>query len=185
MVDDVIKDVQAKMKATVASLQNDLNGMRGGRASPALVERLMVDYYGQDMEMRQVATISTPEPMQLLIRPFDKSMVKAIEKAIRSSDISINPQTDGENIRLVMPPLTRDRRQEIVKLISKRLEEARIAVRNNRRNGNDDLKEFEKEKMISEDEAKRGEQEIQKLTDRATTEIEEMGKQKEREILEV
>jgi ribosome recycling factor len=185
MVEDVVKQVQTKMKATLTSLQNDLNGMRGGRASPALVERLMVDYYGQEMEMRQVATISAPEPAQLLIRPYDKSMVKAIEKAIRSSDININPQSEADSVRLIMPPLTRERRQEMVKLMNKRLEDARIAVRNIRRSGNDDLKEFEKEKMISEDEAKRGETDIQKITDKTIAEIEDMGKQKEKEILEV
>jgi ribosome recycling factor len=123
--------------------------------------------------------------MQIQIRPFDKGAVKAIEKAIQQSDLNINPNVDGDVIRLNMPPLTRERRQELVKFLHKRMEDARIAVRNVRRSGNDDMKDFEKEKMISEDESERGQAEIQKLTDKTIAEIEELGKQKEKEILEV
>jgi ribosome recycling factor len=173
------------MKAAISVFEQDLHGMRGGRASPSLVDRLSIEYYGQETELRQLASVSTPEPMQILIRPFDKSAVKSIEKAIQQSDIRINPQVDGDVIRLNMPPLTRERRQELVKFLHKRMEEARIAVRNIRRNSNDDLKEFEKEKMISEDEAERGQEEIQKLTDKFIEQIEELGKIKEKEILEV
>ena len=114
-----------------------------------MVDRIQVEYYGQETDLRQLATISTPEPMQILIRPFDKSAVKAIEKAIQLSELKLPPQVDGDVIRLNMPPLTRERRQEIVKMLHKRMEDARIAVRNIRRNSNDDLKEFEREKMIS------------------------------------
>lgn len=185
MIDDIINEARTKMKGTVSVLEQDLHGLRGGRASPSLVERLIVEYYGQDTELRQLATISTPEPMQILIRPFDKGAVKAIEKAIQQSDIRINPQVDGDVIRLNMPPLTRERRQELVKLLHKRMEEARIAIRNIRRSGNDDLKEFEREKMISEDEAEHGQEEIQKLTDKFIAEIDDVGKHKEKEILEV
>lgn len=185
MIEDIVNEARSKMKAAVSVFEQDLHGMRGGRASPSLVDRMMVEYYGQDTELRQLASVSTPEPMQLLIRPFDKGAVKSIEKAIRQSDININPQVDGDVIRLNMPPLTRERRQELVKFLHKRMEEARIAIRNIRRNSNDDLKEFEKEKMISEDEAKHGQDEVQKLTDKFISEIDELGKLKEKEILEV
>lgn len=185
MVDDVIKETREKMKAALHVLEQDLMGMRGGRASPALVERLVVDYYGQETELRQLASISTPEPMQILIRPYDKTALKSIEKAIRSSDLNLNPNVEADAIRLNMPALTRERRQELVKFLHKRMEEARISVRNIRRNGNDDLKDFEKEKMISEDESEHGQAEIQKLTDKAIADIDEMGKHKEQEILAI
>jgi ribosome recycling factor len=185
MIDDIIKECTGKMKAAVAVFETDLHGIRGGRASTALVERLHIDYYGTDTPVKNLATISTPEPMQILIRPFDKGAVKSIEKAIRESDININPQTDGDAIRLNMPPLTRERRQELVKVLHKRTEEARIAVRNIRRHSNDDIKEFEKEKMISEDEAEGGQEDVQKLTDKFIAEIDALSARKEREILEV
>lgn len=185
MIDDILNETKNKMKTALAVFQDDLLGIRSSRASTALVDRMMVEYYGQATEMRQLATISTPEPMQILIRPYDKTAVKAIEKAIQQSDIGINPNVDGEVIRLNMPPLTRERRQELVKFLHKRMEEARVAIRNVRRSANDDLREFEKEKMISEDERKRGEEEVQKLTDKYIEEIDEIGKRKEKEILEV
>lgn len=185
MIDDILNEIRQKMKATLSVYEQDLQGLRSGRASTALVDRMQVEYYGQPTELRQLATISTPEPMQIQIRPFDKTAVKAIEKAIQQSDININPNVDGDTIRLNMPPLTRERRQELVKFLHKRMEDARIAVRNIRRSGNDDLKDFEKEKMISEDEAERGQAEIQKLTDKTIAEIDEIGKNKEKEILEV
>lgn len=185
MIDDILNETRSKMKSAISVYEQDLHGIRGGRASTALVDRLMVSYYGQDTELRQLATISTPEPMQILIRPFDKSAVKSVEKAIQQSDININPQVDGDVIRLNMPPLTRERRQELVKFLHKRMEEARVVIRNIRRNGNDDLRDFEKEKMISEDDSKRGQEEIQKLTDKFIAEIEELGKNKEKEIMDV
>jgi ribosome recycling factor len=185
MVEDVIQEARTKMKAAFSVFEQDLLGMRGGRASSALVERLHVEYYGAESELRQLATISTPEPMQIVIRPFDKSAVKSIEKAIRNSDLNLNPQVEADLIRLNMPALTRERRQEMVKLLHRRTEEARVAVRNIRRNSNEDVKAFEKEKMISEDEAKRATEEIQKLTDRTIADMEELAARKEKEILEV
>ena len=182
---DIINETRQKMKSTLSVYEQDLLGIRTGRASTALVDRLHIDYYGQPTELRQLATISTPEPMQILIRPYEKTAVKAIEKAIQQSDLNINPNVDGEVIRLNMPPLTRERRQELVKFLHKRMEEARVAIRNIRRSGNDDLKDFEKEKMISEDESKYGQEEIQELTDKFIGEIDEIGKHKENEILEV
>lgn len=178
MINDIINETKNKMKSTLHVFEEDLHGIRGGRASTSLVDRLIVEYYGQDTELRGLATISTPEAMQILIRPFDKTAVKAIEKAIQQSDLRINPNTDGEVIRLNMPPLTRERRQDLVKFLHKRMEEARVAIRNVRRGANDDLKEFEKEKLISEDPLERGESEVQKLTDQYIALIEEAGKKK-------
>ncbi|MCA9907863.1 MAG: ribosome recycling factor [Anaerolineae bacterium] len=185
MIEDILKECTGKMKAAAAVYETDLQGIRGGRASPSLVDRLVIDYYGTPTTLKQLATVSTPEPMQIMIRPFDKTALKSIEKAIRESDIHITPAVDGDIIRLNMPALTRERRQELVKLVHKRTEDARIAIRNIRRHANDDTKEFEKEKLISEDEAKRGQDEIQKLTDKFIAEIEAMGERKEKEILEV
>lgn len=185
MINDIINETKAKMKSTLHVFEEDLHGIRGGRASTSLVDRLIVEYYGQDTELRQLATISTPEAMQILIRPFDRSALKSIEKAIQQSDLRINPNTDGEVIRLNMPPLTRERRQDLVKFLHKRMEEVRVAIRNVRRSANDDLKEFEKEKLISEDELERGEAEVQKLTDQYIALIEEAGKKKEKDIMEL
>jgi len=185
MINDILNEAKSKMKSTIHVFEEDLQGIRGGRASTALVDRLIVEYYGQDTELRQLASISTPEPMQILIRPYDKGAVKSIEKAIQQSEININPNTDGDVIRLNMPLLTRERRQELVKFLHKRMEEAKIAIRNVRRAANDDLKDFEKEKLISEDDLERGEAEIQKLTDQFIAQIEETGKVKEKDILAI
>jgi ribosome recycling factor len=185
MINDIIHETRSKMKSTLAVFEEDLHGIRGGRASTALVDRLPVEYYDQQIELRQLATISTPEPMQILIRPFDKGSVKAIERAIQQSNIGINPNVDGENIRLNMPPLTRERRQDLVKFLHKRMEDARVAIRNIRRSANDDLKDFEKEGLISEDELEKGQAEVQKLTDQFIEQIEELGKRKEQDILQV
>jgi ribosome recycling factor len=185
MINDIINETKSKMKSTVAVFEQDLHGIRGNRASTGLVDRLEVDYYGQPTELRQLANISTPEPMQILIRPFDASAVKSIEKAIKEANVGANPNVDGNQIRLNMPMLTRERRMELVKVLHKRMEEARISIRNIRRSANDDLRDFEKEKMISEDERERGEAEVQKLTDDHISRIDELGKIKEKEITEV
>jgi ribosome recycling factor len=185
MINDIIAEARNKMKSTLHVFEEDLHGMRSGRASPSLVDRLSIDYYGQPTELRQLAQVSTPEPMQILIRPYDKSAVKSIEKAIQQSELGVHPNTDGDVIRLNMPPLTRERRQELVKLLHKRMEEARVAIRNIRRSANDDLKDFEKEKLISEDDLKRGEADVQKLTDQFIAQIDEAGKTKEQDILSV
>jgi ribosome recycling factor len=185
MINDIVNEARSKMKSTLHVFEEDLQGIRGGRASTSLVDRMMVDYYGQPTELRQLANISTPEAMQILIRPYDKSAMKTIEKAIQQSELGIHPNTDGDVIRLNMPPLTRERRQDLVKFLHKRMEEARVAIRNIRRAANDDLKEFEKEKLISEDEQERGEEEVQKLTDQFIAQIEEAGKIKEKDIMEL
>lgn len=185
MINDIINEAKARMKSTLSVYEEDLQGIRGNRASTALVDRLMVEYYGQETELRQLANISTPEAMQILIRPFDAGAVKDIERAIQQSDLGINPNVDGQSIRLNMPALTRERRQELVKVLGKRIEDAKISIRNIRRSANDDLRDFEREKMISEDEQKRGEAEVQKMTDEYIAKIEELGKAKEQDILEV
>ena len=185
MIDDVLDEAKHKMNASLSVFQEDLSRMRSGRASAALVDRLMVEYYGQDTELRQLASVSTPEAMQILIRPYDKTALRSIEKAIQMSDIGVNPSADGENIRLNMPALTRERRRELVKFLNRRMEEARVAIRNIRRSANSDLQEFEKEKMISEDECKRGENEVQKLTDSFISQIDDLGAGKEKDIMEI
>lgn len=185
MINDIINETRSKMKATLSVFEEDLHGIRGNRASTALVDRLIVDYYGQPTELRQLANISTPEAMQILIRPYDAGAVKDIERAIQQSDLGINPNIDGQSIRLNMPALTRERRQELVKVLHRRTEDAKVSIRNIRRSANDDLKDFEKEKMISEDDRKRGEDEVQKLTDEYIAKIDETSKEKEADILEV
>lgn len=185
MLNEVLKETKDKMQSTLSVFEEDLHGIRGNRASTALVDRLMVEYYGQPTEMRQLANISTPEPMTIMIRPYDKTAVKAIEHAIQEANIGINPNVDGEVIRLNMPPLTRERRQEMVKLLGKRTEDARIAIRNIRRSANDDIKMLEDEKEIGEDQAHRGRDQVQELTDQFIEKIEEAAKVKETDITEV
>jgi ribosome recycling factor len=185
MIKDVLKDAEDRMKSAVAVLEDDLKGMRTGRASPALVEKLSVEYYGTATPLYQLATITTPEAQLIAIRPFDKTSLKAIEKAIQASELGLTPNNDGTIIRLNIPALTQERRMELQKLVHRRAEEARIAVRNVRRGAIDDLREMEKEKIISEDENKRAQDEMQKLTDKYIREVDDAGKRKEAEIMEV
>lgn len=185
MINEILEEAKEKMEATLSVFENDLQGIRGNRASTALVDRLMVDYYGQPTELRKLANISTPEALTIQISPFDPSAVKAIESAIQQANVGANPNTDGNIIRLNMPSLTRERRQELVKVLGKRTEDARVSIRNIRRSANDDIKEFEKEKEISEDDAKRAQDRIQEMTDDYVKKIDEMSKHKEKDILEV
>ena len=172
MIKETIKEAETRMKGAIQSLEEDLTGIRTGRASPALVERLQVEYYGAPVPLVQLASISVPEPRALLIRPFDATSLKAIERGILASDLGLTPNNDGKVIRLNLPPLTEERRRDLVKVVHTRLEEARVAVRNIRRDLIKDLREFEKEKMISEDDLKKAEEELQKLTDRFIQQIE-------------
>lgn len=185
MIKDILKEAEARMQGALHALTDDLAGIRTGRASPALVEKLPVEYFGVPTPLLQLASISVPEPRSLMIKPFDPSTLKAIEKAIQASDLGLNPNNDGKTIHLNLPPLNEERRRELVKHVHARLEEARIAVRNVRRDSHNDMREFEKEKMISEDDLKRGEEELQKLTDRFVEEINKHGQAKEKEIMEV
>jgi len=185
MLKDFYNEADERMKGAVQALEEDLAGIRTGRASPALVERLHVEYYGNPTPLIQLATISVPEPRQLLIRPFDASSLKAIERAIQASDLGLNPNNDGKIIRLFLPPLTEERRRDLVKVVHSRAEEARIAVRNIRRDSIKDLREYEQEKLISEDDQERGEEELQKITDKFIEEVNSVSGRKEKEILEV
>jgi len=185
MLKEIHKEAETRMQGSVQALEEDLSGIRTGRASPALVERLQVEYYGSLTPLIQLASINVPEPRSLLIRPFDATTLKHIERAIQASDLGLTPNNDGKAIRLNLPPLTEERRRDLVKVVHNRVEEARVAARNVRRDSNKDLLEFEKEKLISEDERKRGEEEIQKLTDRFIELINAVGDRKEKEILEV
>ncbi|MCJ7624660.1 MAG: ribosome recycling factor [Anaerolineaceae bacterium] len=185
VIKDTVRDAEVRMNGAVQVLEDDLSGIRTGRASPALVQRLQVDYYGIPTPLQQLASIGVPEPRVLLIRPFDAHSLKGIERAILASDLGLNPNNDGKNIRLTLPQLTEERRRDLVKIVNNRLEEARIAVRNVRRDLIKDLREFEGEKLITEDDLKRGEEELQKITDQKINRIEEIGAQKEKEILEI
>ena len=185
MIKEAIMDAEKRMRSAIQSLEDDLAAVRTGRASPALVERLSIEYYGSPVPLMQLASISVPEPRQLMIKPFDASSIKEIEKAILSSELGITPVNDGKVIRLNLPVLTEDRRHDLIKFVNNRLEEARVAVRNVRRDSIKDMREFEDEKLISEDDLKHGEEEIQKLTDKIIEEISEVGKKKDEEIMEI
>ncbi len=185
MIKDILKDAETRMNGAIHALTDDLATIRTGRASPALVERLHVEYYGAPTPLMQLASISIPEPRSIMIKPFDPSTMKDIERAIRTSDLGLNPNNDGKAIHLNLPPLTEERRRDLVKHMHTRLEEARVAIRNIRRDLHNDLRDFEKEKLITEDELKRGEEDLQKLTDRFVEDINKHGQAKEKEIMEV
>ncbi len=185
MLKEVYKETETRMKGAIQALEEDLSGIRTGRASPALMERLQVEYYGTPTPLIQLASISVPEPRQLLIRPFEASTIKTIERAILASDLGLTPNNDGKSIRLNLPPLTEERRRDLVKVVHARTEEARVAARNVRRDSIRDLKEFEQEKMISEDDLEKGEAELQKITDRYIEMMNAVGAHKEKEIMEV
>jgi len=176
-------DLQRRMHGAVEALRHDLGGLRTGRASTALVDPIQVEVYGTNMPLSQVATVSVPEPRMLTVQVWDSSNVQPVEKAIRSAGIGLNPVTDGQLIRLPIPELTEERRKELAKLVGQYAEKARIAVRNVRRDGMDHLKQDEKKHQISEDERKRLETEVQKLTDETIKEIDELAHGKEKEIL--
>ncbi len=185
MIKDLLKDADHRMQSAIKNLSDDLASIRTGRANPALVERLMVIYYETPTPLMQLATISVPEPRSLMIKPFDAGTLKDIEKAIQASDLGLTPNTDGKVIHLNLPPLNEERRHDLVKHVHARLEEARVAIRNIRRDSHNDMRDFEKEKLISEDDLKNGEEDLQKLTDKFIEEVGELGRKKEAEILEV
>lgn len=183
--DDILRDAEERMKKTAEGFRKDLMAMRAGRANPAMLEKIVVDYYGTPTPVNQLATISVPEPRLIVIQPWDKSIVSAIERAILKSDLGINPRTDGAIIRLAIPSLTRERRQELVKTTRKRAEEERVSVRNIRRDANDMIKELEKKGEISEDGSRRVLERVQEITDKYIKEIDAILKAKEKEIMEV
>lgn len=181
----VFQETEEKMKKAMDSLKKELGNIRAGRATPAMLERVSVDYYGTPTPVNQVANVTAPEPRMLVIQPWEKNLLSVIEKAILKSDLGITPNNDGNVIRLNVPQLTQQRRTELVKMTKKSAEEAKVAVRNLRRDANESLKKLEKDKAISEDENKRGQEEIQKLTDKYIKEVDRISEVKEKEIMEV
>jgi len=184
-VDDVYNTAQQKMHKSIEVLKHELATIRTGRATPALLDRVVVDYYGTATPVNALATIAAPEARLITIQPWDRQSLGAIEKAIQKSDLGLNPTNDGTIIRLAIPQLNEERRKDLVKQVLKRLEETRVAIRNERREGLESLRREEKEKTLSEDESKRGQERLQKLTDQMVAQVDEVGKAKEREILEV
>jgi ribosome recycling factor len=185
MIKDILKDAEHRMKSAISSLEEDLAGIRTGRASPALVEKLIVEYYGTPTPLKQMASITVPEATTITIKPFDKSSIRDIEKAINNSDLRLTPNNDGTLIRLNLPPLTQERRKELVKHMHGRLEECRVAIRNVRRSANEDIRETEKEKLVSEDESRKGQEDLQKMVDKFIETVDQVGKRKEQEIMAV
>ena len=181
----IVQHSEECMRHAEEALTHDLAAIRTGRASPALVERIRVDYYGTPTPLPQVAAITAPEPRLLVIQPWDKSVFGAIEKAILKSDLGLTPVSDGKVIRLPIPPLTEERRRDLVKMIRRRVEEARVTIRNCRRDAIEEFKKLEREKKISEDDSRRGQERVQKATDAAIAEVERLGQHKEQEVLEV
>ena len=178
-------DAQSRMQGAVEALRRELASLRAGRASPALVERIHVDYYGTSTPLRDLATLSVPEPRQLLIQPWDRNAVGPIERAIQKSDIGIQPMSDGQVLRINLPPLNEERRKELVKSVRRMEEEQKVAVRNCRRDALEAIRDAAKRGEISEDESRREQEELQRLTDRFVSEIETLVKEKEREVMQV
>lgn len=185
MLNDIKEDAKKRMAGAIQALEADLSRIRTGRANPALLEGILVDYYNVPTPLQQLASIGIPEPRSLLIRPFDPSTLKEIERGILASDLGLTPNNDGKVVRLNLPVLTEERRKELVRVVKNRAEEARISVRNVRRDLIRDLRDYENEKLISEDEQKRGEDDIQDLTDKYVEQIDSLCEDKEKEVLEV
>jgi ribosome recycling factor len=185
MVDDVLAETKDGMQKAVEAFKRELGKVRTGRANLALLDGIKVDYYGTPTPLNQVSTLNVADPRLITVKPWEKNMIPIIEKAIRSSDLGLNPVADSELIRLPIPPLTQERRKELVKVIKKMTEDGKIAVRAARRDGNDMLKDAEKEKEISEDESKAGQKRIQEVTDTFVTNVDEISANKEKEILEI
>lgn len=185
MIKDIMEDAESRMQKTVEHLSGELAGLRAGRANPAMVEKLMVNYYGEPTPLNQLANIHVPEARLLTIQPYDKSSIGEIEKAILKSDLGVNPNNDGNVVRISIPALTEDGRKELVKVIRKRGEEAKVGIRNIRREANDMIKSSEKEKLISEDESKKGMDDIQKLTDKLVKDVDAILQVKEKDVMTV
>ena len=185
MIKDVIDDAEVRMGKAIDALRRDLGTIRTGRASPSLVDRLTVDYYGSSTPLNQLAGISVPEPRLLVIQPWDRGSMAAIEKAIMKSELGLNPTNDGQVVRITIPPLTEERRKQLVKLVHGHVEEGKVALRNIRRDAMAHVKELMNEKLIGEDDERRAEQQVDELTRRFVTDAERVGKSKEQEVLEI
>ncbi|MDX9917351.1 MAG: ribosome recycling factor [Gudongella sp.] len=185
MILDVHKESESKMEKTILVYKEELQSIRAGRANPALLDRITVDYYGQQTPLKQVGSVSAPEPRLLVIQPWDVNLIPIIEKEIHKSDLGLNPSNDGKVIRLVIPILTEERRKDLTKVVKKNSENAKIAVRNTRRDAIDRIKKMEKNKELTEDDRKLAEDEMQKITDKFVAEIDEITKKKEEELMEI
>lgn len=185
MIADVLKDAETRMRKALDALDRDLTSVRTGRASPSLVERLNVDYYGTPTPLNQLAGISVPEARLLMIQPWDRGTLGPIEKAIQKSELGLTPNNDGQVIRINIPALTEDRRKQLVRMVHGNVEDAKVAIRNIRRDANSQIKELAGEKMVSEDDERRGNHQIEELTKRFTDQTDGIGKAKEAEVLEV
>jgi ribosome recycling factor len=184
-VEETLQESEHKMKAAVSVTQDELASLRTGRANPKLLDRLHIEYYGTQVALNQIASTSVPEPRMLIVQPFDKTAIGAIEKAILASDLGVTPSNDGTIIRLNFPPLTEERRRDLIKVAKERAEEGRVAVRNVRRHGKETLERLQRDHTISEDDLKRAERELQRLTDQFVAEIDKVLDHKEKELLEV
>jgi len=185
MIDEVYDEMEAAMDKCVDALQKDLRRIRTGRASLALLDGLMVDYYGSPTPINQLATLSIPEPRQIVIQPWDSKAVSDIEKALLKSELGLNPMNDGKIVRIVLPPLTAERRKDLVKVVKKMGEEFKVQVRNHRRDANDLLKDMKKEKTISEDDQHKALERVQKTTDQFISKLDAVVAEKEQEIMEI
>ncbi len=185
MTSDVHKESESKMEKTISVYKEELATIRAGRANPALLDRITVDYYGQMTPLKQVGSVSAPEPRMLVIQPWDAKLIPIIEKEILKSDLGLNPSNDGKIIRLLIPQLTEERRKDLIKVVRKSAENAKVAIRNTRRDAIDKIKKQEKNKEITEDDRKQAEEEMQKLTDKFIAEIDEITKVKEEELMEI
>jgi ribosome recycling factor len=185
MVNDVIKDLQGSLEKAIDAFKRDLGKVRTGRANLAILDGVRVDYYGTPTPINQVSSMNVPDPRLITIKPWEKSLIPEIEKAIRSAQLGLNPSSDGELVRLPMPPLTEERRKDLVKMVKKMAEEAKVHLRGGRRDANEMLKELLKDKAITEDEEKQGLKKVQDATDGAVTKIDELVAKKEQEIMEV
>ena len=184
-MDTIIRQTEDRMKKSLSALEEEFNTLRTGRASPALFDKIRVEYYGNPTPLNQVATISVPEARLVVIQPWEKSIIGDIEKAIQKSELSVNPSNDGKVIRINIPPLTEERRKEYVKVAKNMAEQSRVSIRNVRRDANDELKKAQKDGALSEDELKRAEDDVQKLTDRYVDDVNTLLEAKEKEILEI
>ncbi len=184
-VKEITKGIEEKMHKSVDALRVDLASLRAGRATPSLLEKVMVEYYGTPTPVTQVASVTVPEPRMIVIQPWEKNLIKAIEKAIMKSDLGLNPNSDGVCIRLNLPQLTEERRKDLVKVVHKKAEDFRVVVRNLRRDANEAIKKAEKAKEITEDEAKKGTDDVQKITDKIMKEIDAVTANKEKEVMEI
>ena len=185
MVKEIIANNEERLEKSIAALKREFGSLRAGRATPSLLDKVMVDYYGTPTPVNQVAKVSVPEPRMILITPWEKSLMHDIGKAIMKSDLGLSPNSDGTAIRLSIPQLTQERRQELVKTVGKKAEEAKVAIRNIRRDGNDAIKKLEKAKEITEDDYKKGQESVQKLVDKYIKTVDTLREAKEKEIMEV